>query len=167
MKSRVGELVLERRVDGAQIGARRFQQAFRHLIRPLGPFPIRDIDKDRIDEAVGQPLPGARMHARRGLLGQHRLVRIAMVQIGDDVGRIHHDDVAVHQDRHFDPAVDRFQRRMVRLQQAVDGLAGEALVVEHHAHLAGEWAECAVVELDHGALPMGLRPPRRHPRVLG
>jgi hypothetical protein len=25
-------------------------------------------------------------------------------------------------------------------------------VLEHHAHLAGEWTERAVIELDHGAL---------------
>jgi hypothetical protein len=29
-------------------------------------------------------------------------------------------------------------------------------VVEHHTHLAREWAECAVVELDHCAIPICL-----------
>jgi hypothetical protein len=36
----VGEFLVERVVDIAKVGPRRFQQTLRHLVRPLGPFPI-------------------------------------------------------------------------------------------------------------------------------
>jgi len=60
-----------------------------------------------IRSASQRPLPGARVNAGSGL---------PMFQIGYDVGGVHHNDVAVHQDWHLDALIEGFECVMVRPQ---------------------------------------------------
>ena len=46
--------------------------------------------------------------------------------------------------------------KTIRLEQSVNCLVVEALVLQRHPHLTREWAERAVVKLDHSVTPFAV-----------
>src|SRR6516165_2342345 len=103
----LGEFLVEGVIDEAKVGARCFKQTIRHLVRPFSPFPIRDVDEDWIYVGVSYAFPSARVDPGSGVIGIYAFRRIAIIQIGDDVGGIHDDNVFIDQDRHFNASINR------------------------------------------------------------
>ena len=109
----LGQFLVEGVIYDAKIGTRRFDQTVGHFVRSFGPLPIRDVDKNRIDERVSDTFPGARMNARRRVIGINSFRRIAIIQVSDDVGGIYNNNAIIDQDRDFDASINVLKCRVV------------------------------------------------------
>lgn len=114
---------------------------------------------DRVDQRVREPLQGASAHARRRIGRQHRSVRVAIVEVGDDVGGIDHEETVIVEHRHLDARVHGREHLVRPRLEGVDCFVVEPLVVENQADFARERAEGVVVEL-HDAGAYTCREPR-------
>jgi hypothetical protein len=75
-----------------------------------------------------------------------------MLQVGDNIRRIHNHDARIDESRYLDASVYLLQGLMIGFEQTIERLELEALEFEDHSNLARKWAEGAVVELDHDRL---------------
>src|SRR5262245_53142060 len=114
-----------------------------------GPRPEGDVVDDCVENSVGDALPPSSGGAACWRGWHQRRRGEPVVEVGDDVRRIHDRDVSVDEYRNLGPAIHRVETRVLRKRQRVDRLVGDFLELERHPHLAGEGTEGVVVENDH------------------